>query len=42
VTTIKAWYYSPEDYAKFTPAKKAEALSAYAGYESRNELWKDQ
>jgi hypothetical protein len=22
VTTIKAWYYSPEDYAKFTPAKK--------------------
>ncbi len=22
MTTIKAWYYSPEDYAKFTPAKK--------------------
>jgi hypothetical protein len=22
VTTIKAWYYSPEDYAKFTPTKK--------------------
>jgi hypothetical protein len=22
VTTCKAWYYSPEDYAKFTPAKK--------------------
>ncbi len=22
VTTVKAWYYSPEDYAKFTPAKK--------------------
>jgi hypothetical protein len=22
VTTGKAWYYSPEDYAKFTPAKK--------------------
>jgi hypothetical protein len=22
VTTIKAWYYSPEDYVKFTPAKK--------------------
>ncbi len=22
VTTIEAWYYSPEDYAKFTPAKK--------------------
>ncbi len=22
VTTIKAWYYSPEDYAKFTPAEK--------------------
>ncbi len=22
VTTIKAWYYSPEDYAKFTPANK--------------------
>ncbi len=20
--TIEAWYYSPEDYAKFTPAKK--------------------
>ncbi len=24
VTTVKAWYYSPEDYAKFTPAKKQE------------------
>jgi hypothetical protein len=22
VTTIEAWYYSPEDYAKFTPARK--------------------
>jgi hypothetical protein len=22
VTTVEAWYYSPEDYAKFTPAKK--------------------
>jgi hypothetical protein len=22
VTTVKAWYYSPEDYAKFIPAKK--------------------
>jgi hypothetical protein len=22
VTTVKAWYYSQEDYAKFTPAKK--------------------
>jgi hypothetical protein len=22
VTTVKAWYYSPEEYAKFTPAKK--------------------
>ncbi len=22
VSTIEAWYYSPEDYAKFTPAKK--------------------
>jgi hypothetical protein len=22
VTPVKAWYYSPEDYAKFTPAKK--------------------
>ncbi len=22
MTTVKAWYYSPEDYAKFTPAKK--------------------
>jgi hypothetical protein len=22
VTTVKAWYYSPEDYAKFTPSKK--------------------
>ncbi len=22
MTTIKAWCYSPEDYAKFTPAKK--------------------
>ncbi len=22
MTTIRAWYYSPEDYAKFTPAKK--------------------
>jgi hypothetical protein len=22
VTTVKAWYYSPEDYAKFTPAEK--------------------
>jgi hypothetical protein len=22
VTTIEAWYYSPEDYTKFTPAKK--------------------
>jgi hypothetical protein len=22
VTMVKAWYYSPEDYAKFTPAKK--------------------
>jgi hypothetical protein len=21
VTTVRAWYYSPEDYAKFTPAK---------------------
>jgi hypothetical protein len=24
VTTVEAWYYSPEDYAKFTPAKKQE------------------
>jgi hypothetical protein len=22
VSTVEAWYYSPEDYAKFTPAKK--------------------
>ncbi len=22
MTTVKAWYYSPEDYAKFTPTKK--------------------
>jgi hypothetical protein len=22
VTTVKTWYYSPEDYAKFTPSKK--------------------
>ncbi len=22
MTTIEAWYYSPEDYAKFTPAEK--------------------
>jgi hypothetical protein len=22
VSTIEAWYYSPEDYAKFTPTKK--------------------
>ncbi len=22
VTTVKAWWYSPEDYSKFTPAKK--------------------
>ncbi len=22
VTTVEAWYYSPEDYAKFTPPKK--------------------
>ena len=22
VTTVKAWWYSPEDYAMFTPAKK--------------------
>ncbi len=22
MTTIKAWWHSPEDYAKFTPAKK--------------------
>ncbi len=22
MTPVKAWYYSPEDYAKFTPAKK--------------------
>jgi hypothetical protein len=22
VTTVKAWYYSPEEYAKFAPAKK--------------------
>jgi hypothetical protein len=22
VTTVEAWYYSPEDYAKFTPAEK--------------------
>jgi hypothetical protein len=22
VTTVKAWYYLPEDYAKFTPTKK--------------------
>jgi hypothetical protein len=42
VTTIKAWYYSPEDYAKFTPAKKQKHFSAYVGYESRKELWKDQ
>ncbi len=22
MTTVEAWYYSPEDYANFTPAKK--------------------
>ncbi len=22
MTTVKAWYYSPEDYEKFTPAEK--------------------
>ncbi len=22
MSTVEAWYYSPEDYAKFTPAKK--------------------
>ncbi len=22
MTTVEAWWYSPEDYAKFTPAKK--------------------
>ena len=22
MTTVKAWYYSPEEYAKFAPAKK--------------------
>ncbi len=22
MTTVKAWWYSPEEYAKFTPAKK--------------------
>jgi hypothetical protein len=37
VTTVEACYYSPEDYAKFT-----EAFSAYAGYESHKELWKDK
>ncbi len=26
VTTVKACYYSPEDYAKFTPAKKQKHL----------------
>ncbi len=37
MTTIKAWYYSPEDHAKFTPPQEAETFSAYACCKSRKE-----